>query len=90
MDLHRASEYATVQILICARDFDFKVAKTSQTVGKARLVLAQPVVIRNTNIVDTGHEIILLFHQKLFQPFTARLFHSLEAKLFKIETTRNE
>ena len=50
--MHGASEDPAVQVLGGALDLNEEVADAPQAVGQAGLVLAQPVVVRDADVVD--------------------------------------
>merc|ERR1719220_2070811 len=80
--MQSASKDSTVKVLRGAFDLQEEVAHSPQAVSEAGLVLAQPVVVRDANIVDLLHELgVLPSHQHLVQALTAALLHPLEAEL---------
>ena len=59
-----------------------EVADSSETIGETGLLLAKPVVVGDTAVVDLLHELgVLSLHQHGVQPLAPALLHPLEAEL---------
>lgn len=52
------------------------IADASEAIGNAGLLLAQPVIIRDTNIVHAFEESVLLCKYQLIKAFRSRFFHT--------------
>lgn len=80
-NLHIATKHTTVQVLRRTLDFNEEIADTAKSIGDAWFRLAQPIIVRDANIVHPFQEIVLSGVQQLVQPLAAALFHSLEDEL---------
>lgn len=62
------------------RYLDEKVADAPEAVGDAGLLLPQPVVVRNADVVHVFKEGVLLGKNQFIQALGARLLHALQTK----------
>lgn len=62
------------------RYLDEKVADAPEAIGDAGLLLSQPVVVRNADIVHIFKEGVLLGKNQLIQALGARLLHALQTE----------
>lgn len=62
------------------RYLDEKVADAPEAVGDAGLLLPQPVVVRNADVVHVFKEGVLLGKNQLIQALGARLLHALQTE----------
>lgn len=70
-----------MQIFVGAFNLQSKVANSPQTVGDARLLFAQPVIVRNANVISPLKERMLPGEQQLIKTLASRLLHTLENEL---------
>jgi len=73
------TEDTAVKVLAGTADLDAVVTATSQTVGKTRLLGAEPVVVADADGIGILEELLCLGVDEVVQTLTSILFHTLEA-----------
>lgn len=61
-------------------DLNEEIADSSQTIGDTGFVLAQPVVVRDADVVHVLKESVLSRKHKIIQALRSRLLHPLKAE----------